>query len=126
MRVKCDCNYRYLYTTFAIIVLMSVDRWLAIVHPYYYVRVITTLKMKLIVGALGLFCLLLGSLPLIWYPVSLRPGWYCTVTVQHVINGTVHTQVSSYCSLFNTCVVSNTFIIVTMPFVHTVKSYRRR
>ena len=23
-------------------------------------------------------------------------------------------------------VVSNTFIIVTMPFVHTVKSYRRR
>ena len=24
------------------------------------------------------------------------------------------------------CIVSNMFIIVTMPFVHTVKSYRRR
>ena len=60
--------------------------------------------MKIVVMCLGLSCLLLGSLPTIWYPITLRPGWYCTVTVQHVVNGTLHTQV---CNTMNAIVAFN-------------------
>ncbi|CAH1797850.1 unnamed protein product [Owenia fusiformis] len=81
----------YIYTTFAIIVLMSVERWLAIIKPFYHQVHMTTLKMKLTIGGLGLFCLLGSSISLVIYPVDLKPGWYCAMTAPYMVIN--HTRV---------------------------------
>ena len=58
---------------------MSVERWLAIVKPFYYKQYVTGNRIMFAIGGCGLFCLLHGTLPLIWDPVVLMPGWYCVV-----------------------------------------------
>lgn len=69
----------YIYTTFGIIVLISLERWTAITKPYFYRRHVTSLKMKVLVAVSGLFCLLSSSIPLINHGVILKPGWYCSL-----------------------------------------------
>ncbi|XP_067652147.1 rhodopsin-like [Haliotis asinina] len=71
----------YIYTTFAIIVLINVERWIAITKPFVYKRLnFTLMKIKAIITLEGLFCLLLASIPLVKYPVRLKAGWYCAIT----------------------------------------------
>ncbi|KAK6185359.1 hypothetical protein SNE40_007610 [Patella caerulea] len=91
----------YIYTTFAIIVLISVERWLAISKPFLYKRLaITPIYIKGFVGLQGCFCLLLASIPLFIYPVTLKAGWYCAMTnfirtnMTAVINGSILVNVT--------------------------------
>ncbi|ESO90785.1 hypothetical protein LOTGIDRAFT_163667 [Lottia gigantea] len=89
----------YIYTTFAIIVLISVERWIAISKPFLYKRMaITPTFMKGVVGCLGCFCLLLASIPLFIYPVTLKSGWYCSMvtfeTTNITFNGTTTFEVT--------------------------------
>ncbi|XP_070199922.1 trace amine-associated receptor 7c-like [Littorina saxatilis] len=70
----------YIYTTFAMIVLINAERWLAITKPFFYKALnVTGFKLKAIMTVQGFFCLLLASTPLLRYPVALKPGWYCAL-----------------------------------------------
>ncbi|KAL8590201.1 hypothetical protein ACOMHN_010396 [Nucella lapillus] len=62
----------YIYTTFAMLVLISAERWLAITKPFRYKRLLVTgFKLKFIMGVLGFFCLMLASLPLLRWVMCL-------------------------------------------------------
>ncbi|XP_076470869.1 trace amine-associated receptor 7e-like [Babylonia areolata] len=91
-RVVCEFSavttVWYIYTTFAMLVLISADRWLALTKPFRYKQLLVTgFKLKVIMAFLGFFCLMLASLPLLRYPVVLKAGWYCApvdITYTHV------------------------------------------
>ncbi|XP_071116587.1 trace amine-associated receptor 8c-like [Haliotis cracherodii] len=91
-RVFCEFSAAtvvwYIYTTFAIIVLINVERWIAITKPFVYKRMnFTPMKIKAIITLEGLFCLLLASIPLVKYPVRLKAGWYCAITDSKMADG---------------------------------------
>ena len=116
----------YLYTTFAIIVLMSVDRWLALNKPFYYQTKVSTLLMKLVICGLGSFCLLLGSVPLLFYPVIPQAGWYCTVTQLHLVNGTMEVSVPHLLLRINMAYICTGMVILLGFTGHIIYTMTRK
>ncbi|XP_025116169.1 prostaglandin E2 receptor EP4 subtype-like [Pomacea canaliculata] len=98
-RVMCEFSAVtttwYIYTTFAILVLINVERWVAITKPFFYKRLgVTSSKLKFLIAMEGLFCLLLASMPLFRYPVTLKAGWYCALVSPRYVTSVlfVHTN----------------------------------
>ncbi|KAK7114568.1 hypothetical protein V1264_000612 [Littorina saxatilis] len=107
----------YIYTTFAMIVLINAERWLAITKPFFYKALnVTGFKLKAIMTVQGFFCLLLASTPLLRYPVALKPGWYCAlVHLTHVHIPAPSAASSAAISNYNaTTITTNTTTTTTI------------
>nr|KAG5707884.1 hypothetical protein BaRGS_031615 [Batillaria attramentaria] len=123
-RVMCEFSavttVWYIYTTFAIIVLINAERWLAITRPFLYKRLgVTGFMLKAIITVEGLFCLLLASTPLLRYPVALKAGWYCApVSAHHIVVPTITVTNTSISNI--TANVSTTTITQLGPVQETI------
>ena len=78
------CSYQYfmawscLKTSFFIIIVLTVDRYIALVKPFYYIAQITLCKMKIALLTLIFFSFASTSITIIWFSgeISLLPNWY--------------------------------------------------
>ncbi|XP_022095990.1 C-C chemokine receptor type 5-like isoform X2 [Acanthaster planci] len=78
------CSYQYfmawscLKTSFFIIILLTVDRYLALVKPFYYRAKVTPRQMKIALACLTVFSFAGTSVTIIWFSdeISLLPNWY--------------------------------------------------
>ncbi|XP_071809152.1 G-protein coupled receptor 52-like isoform X2 [Asterias amurensis] len=78
------CSYQYfmawscLKTSFFIILLLTIDRYIALTKPFYYRGKVTIRKMKIAIFALVLFSFGSTSVTIIWFSdeIALLPNWY--------------------------------------------------
>ncbi|XP_038060828.1 trace amine-associated receptor 9-like isoform X2 [Patiria miniata] len=78
------CSYQYfmawscLKTSFFTIILLTVDRFLALTKPFYYRAKVTPRKMKIALACLTIFSFASTSVTIIWFSseITLLPNWY--------------------------------------------------
>ncbi len=95
-------------------------------RPFSYERLLSTFRCKMIIMCIGICCLLMGSIPIIFYPVALKAGWYCAI-VQYELdsNRTIHAyQPLAYQSM-TLIYISNGCIVMVVFTVLTLKELRR-
>ena len=65
--------------TVLVVLCMAVERFLAILHPYFYERHVAPEKVKLLLGAIWLVAGLIAALPLVNVGRNVRqyPGSWC-------------------------------------------------
>ncbi len=108
---------------------MSLERWMAIVRPFSYERLLSTFRCKIIIMCIGICCLLMGSIPIIFYPVALKPGWYCAISKGYELdsNHTDHAyqpvayQAITLMYISNGCMVMVVFTVLTLKELNKMK-----
>ncbi len=81
-------NSFFLLNEFFIIVFMAIERYWAIVTPFYYARYIRLRTIFIIVGCLTFVSCIIAVFPSFTITVTLMPGWYCTFLSLSLVNTT--------------------------------------